>query len=49
MVKTRYETFDELLQYCELVAASISDISLAIFGYRSDAIEHGATSRSRCG
>ena len=42
MVKTRYETFAELLQYCELVASSISDISLAIFGYRSDsAIEHG--------
>ncbi|HET8772257.1 MAG TPA: phytoene/squalene synthase family protein [Thermoanaerobaculia bacterium] len=42
MVKTRYATFDELLQYCELVAASISDISLAIFGYRSDeAIGHG--------
>lgn len=42
MVKTRYENFDELLQYCELVAASISDISLSIFGYRSDeAIEHG--------
>ena len=42
MVKTRYETFDELLQYCELVAASISDISLAIFGYRTDAaIEYG--------
>jgi len=36
MVKTRYETFDELLQYCELVAASISDISLSIFGYSSD-------------
>ena len=42
MVKTRYQTFDELLQYCELVAASISDISLPIFGYRSDAaLEHG--------
>src|SRR5688572_22663670 len=42
MVKTRYETFEELLHYCELVAASISDISLSIFGYRSDsAIEHG--------
>lgn len=42
MVKKRYETFEELLQYCELVAASISDISLAIFGYRSPtAIEHG--------
>jgi phytoene synthase len=36
-VKTRYETFDELLHYCELVALSISDISLAIFGYRSEA------------
>ncbi len=42
LVKTRYETFDELLHYCELVAASISDISLAIFGYtRDEAIEHG--------
>jgi 15-cis-phytoene synthase len=37
MVKTRYETFDELLGYCELVASSISDISLPIFGYRSEA------------
>lgn len=42
LVKTRYETFAELLHYCELVAASISDISLAIFGYtNNDAIEHG--------
>jgi phytoene synthase len=42
LVKTRYETFEELLHYCELVAASISDISLAIFGYRKDsAIAHG--------
>jgi phytoene synthase len=42
MVKTRYETFAELLQYCELVASSISDISLSIFGYRKDtAIAHG--------
>lgn len=42
MVKTRYETFEELLQYCQLVASSISDISLSIFGYRSpDAIAHG--------
>ncbi|HEY0140618.1 MAG TPA: squalene/phytoene synthase family protein [Thermoanaerobaculia bacterium] len=37
MVKTRYETFAELLHYCDLVASSISDISLAIFGYKSDA------------
>jgi 15-cis-phytoene synthase len=36
-VKTRYEMFDELLHYCDLVASSISDISLSIFGYRSDA------------
>ncbi len=42
MVKTRYETFEELLQYCELVASSIADISLAIFGYRSArALDHG--------
>lgn len=42
MVKTRYETFEELLHYCELVATSISDISLAIFGYRSErALEYG--------
>jgi phytoene synthase len=42
IVKTRYETFDELLRYCELVAASISDISLAIFGYRTPAaLEYG--------
>jgi phytoene synthase len=42
LVKKRYETFDELLHYCELVAASISDISLSIFGYKTDAaIGHG--------
>jgi phytoene synthase len=37
MVKTRYETFAELLQYCDLVATSISDISLSIYGYRTEA------------
>jgi phytoene synthase len=37
LVKSRYETFDELLRYCDLVATSISDISLSIYGYRSDA------------
>lgn len=37
MFKTRYETFDELLGYCTLVASSISDISLAIYGYRTEA------------
>ena len=42
LTKTRYQSFDELLQYCEMVAWSISDISLAIFGYRDGAaIEHG--------
>jgi phytoene synthase len=42
MIKTRYETFDQLLQYCALVASSISDISLAIFGYRTaSAVDHG--------
>jgi phytoene synthase len=42
MIKTRYQTFDELLQYCELVASSISDISLAIYGYRTPAaLEYG--------
>jgi phytoene synthase len=42
MFKTRYETFDELLQYCTLVASSISDISLAIYGYRTEAaVAHG--------
>ena len=30
--KTRYATFDELLEYCRLVAGTISTISLAIFG-----------------
>ncbi|HJW92475.1 MAG TPA: phytoene/squalene synthase family protein [Thermoanaerobaculia bacterium] len=42
MTKSRYETFDELLHYCDLVATSISDISLSIFGYRHDrAREYG--------
>lgn len=37
LVKTRYADFSELLGYCELVATSISDISLAIYGYRTSA------------
>ncbi len=36
MWKSRYETFEELLHYCDLVASSIADISLSIFGYKSD-------------
>lgn len=40
--KSRYETFEELLHYCDLVATSIADISLSIFGYRTDAaLDHG--------
>lgn len=34
LVKARYQTFQDLLQYCDYVATSISDISLSIFGYR---------------
>lgn len=30
---TRYETFDDLLVYCDRVAATISEMSLAIFGW----------------
>jgi phytoene synthase len=42
LVKSRYETFDELLGYCDLVATSISDISLAIYGYKTEAAKtHG--------
>ncbi len=42
LVKTRYDTFAELLHYCELVASSICDISLAIFGTKTDkAIGYG--------
>ena len=33
--KSRYATFAELLEYCDLVANSISEISLAIFGFTS--------------
>lgn len=32
LVKSRYATFEELLGYCDLVATTISTISLAIFG-----------------
>lgn len=40
--QTRYADFDELLAYCEEVAVSISDISLAIFGTeREVAHDHG--------
>jgi 15-cis-phytoene synthase len=34
--RTRYRTFAELECYCELVAVTISDISLAIFGVKRD-------------
>ena len=42
LVKSRYADFAELRQYCDLVATSISDISLSIFGCRTPAAkEHG--------
>lgn len=42
MSKTRYETFGELLHYCDLVATSIAHISLSIFGYSTAAaLDHG--------
>lgn len=42
LVKSRYETFAELIDYCDLVATSISDISLPIFEYKSQkALEYG--------
>ena len=42
LVKNRYDNFDELLDYCRMVALSIADISLAIFGYTTpEAIDHG--------
>ena len=37
LVKGRYEDFPELERYCELVAVTISDISLAIFGVEDPA------------
>ena len=33
LVKTRYATFEELLVYCDRVATTISELSLAIFGW----------------
>ncbi len=42
LTKNRYDNFDELLDYCRMVASSIADISLAIFGYKTPAaLEHG--------
>lgn len=36
LAKTRYETFEELIVYCDLVATTIRDITLAIFGARGE-------------
>jgi len=36
LVKNRYETFEELKEYCYLVASSVGLMSLEIFGPRSD-------------
>jgi phytoene synthase len=42
LVKKRYQTYQELLVYSELVATTISTMSLSIFGYQDDAaIERG--------
>jgi phytoene synthase len=37
LVKSRYTDFADLMRYCDYVATSISDISLAIFGHRTPA------------
>jgi phytoene synthase len=37
LVKTRYQSFEELMVYSDLVATTISTMSLAIFGYRGEA------------
>jgi len=36
LVKTRYETFEELREYCELVASSVGLMCRQIFGYRNE-------------
>jgi phytoene synthase len=42
LVKKRYTDFEELMVYSELVATTISTMSLAIFGYRGEtAVERG--------
>lgn len=42
LVKKRYADFEELMVYSELVATTISTMSLAIFGYRGEAaVERG--------
>src|SRR6266498_2451497 len=42
LTKNRCDNFDELLDYCRMVASSIADIALAIFGYKTPAaVEHG--------
>jgi phytoene synthase len=43
LVKKRYRDFEELMVYSDLVATTISTMSLAIFGYRNEA----AVSRGR--
>ena len=42
LVKNRYATYEELLVYSELVATTISTMSLSIFGYKDEtAIDRG--------
>ena len=40
LVKKRYASFGELMGYCDLVATTISTMSLSIFGYRDAAASH---------
>ncbi len=40
LVKKRYATYEELLVYSDLVATTISTMSLSIFGYKDDAAIH---------
>ena len=36
LIKTRYETYDELYRYCYLVASTVGLMCRQIFGYRND-------------
>ncbi len=40
--RTRYQTFEELLTYCEKVAAAVGLMSIRIFGYRNAATQQYA-------
>jgi 15-cis-phytoene synthase len=44
LVKTRYQTFDELKEYCYLVASSVGLMCRKIFGYRNESTRDYAIS-----